>query len=105
LTEQGREQLNKALDKLDELMERWNNRLTLDNLDLAKRYLKAELGVHVHLRYRVLAESGPDSIDFCAIFQRERELGRDDADALCGRDLGEIDRGRIGVGLKTSARV
>jgi hypothetical protein len=28
LTEQGREQLNEAFDKLDELVERWNQRLT-----------------------------------------------------------------------------
>jgi hypothetical protein len=100
LAEQGREKLNESVNKLDELKKRWNERLTLDNLDLTERYLKFELGVHVHLRYRVLAESGRDSVDFCAIFQRERALGRDNADALCGRDLGEIDRGRIGVGIK-----
>jgi hypothetical protein len=100
LAEQGREKLNESVNKLDELKKRWNERLTLDNLDLTERYLKFELGVHVHLRYRVLAESGRDSVDFCAIFQRERGLGRDNADALCGRDLGEIDRGRIGVGIK-----
>jgi hypothetical protein len=28
LIEQGREQLNEAFDKLDELVERWNQRLT-----------------------------------------------------------------------------
>jgi hypothetical protein len=100
LTKQGREEPNEAFNKLDELKKRWHQRLTFDNLDLAKRYLKFELGVHVHLRYRVLAESGRDSVDFCAIFQRERGLGRDNADALCGRDLREIDRGRIGVGIK-----
>jgi hypothetical protein len=100
LAEQGREKLNESVNKLDELKKRWNERLTLDSLDLTERYLKFELGVHVHLRYRVLAESGRDSVDFCAIFQRERGLGRDNADALCGRDLREIDRGRIGVGIK-----
>jgi hypothetical protein len=71
LTEQGRKQLDEAFDKLDELVERWNNRLTLDNLDLAKRYLKNELRVHVHLRYWVVSAAGEDSVDFCAIFQRE----------------------------------
>jgi hypothetical protein len=100
LAEQGREKLNESVNKLDELKKRWNERLTLDNLDLTERYLKFELGVHVHLRYRVLAESGRDSVDFCAIFQRERELGHDDADALRRRYLGEIDRGRIGVGIQ-----
>ena len=100
MAEQGREKLNESVNKLDELKKRWNERLTLDSLDLTERYLKFELGVHVHLRYRVLAESGRDSVDFCAIFQRERGLGRDNADALCGRDLREIDRGRIGVGIK-----
>jgi len=48
LSEQGWEELDEAFDKLDELMQRWDNRLTLDNLDLAKRYLKNELGIHVH---------------------------------------------------------
>jgi hypothetical protein len=50
MTEQGREKLDEAFDKLDELMERWNQRLTLDNLDLAKRYLNRQLGIHLHLR-------------------------------------------------------
>jgi hypothetical protein len=71
LAEQRREKLDEALDKLDELVERWNQRLTLDNLDLAKRYLKNELRVHLHLRYRVVSEAGRDSVDYCAIFQRE----------------------------------
>ena len=65
--EQGWEPLDEAFYKLDEPMQRFNDRLTLDNLDLAKRYLKAELGVHIKLRYRVVAESGRDSTDFCAI--------------------------------------
>jgi hypothetical protein len=100
LTEKGWEQLDKALDKLDELMERWNNRLTLDNLDLAKRYLKAELGVHVHLRSRVVAPVGGDSVDFCTIFQRERELGHDEPEALRRRKFEKVERGLAGVGVQ-----
>jgi hypothetical protein len=100
LAEQGREQLNEAFNKLDELIERWNNRLTLDNLDLAKRYLKAELGVHVHLRYWVDAEAGRDSVDFCAIFQRKREFRREKGHALRRRELMELERGHAGVGFQ-----
>jgi hypothetical protein len=32
-----------ALHELDELLDRWENRLTVDNLALAERYLKGEL--------------------------------------------------------------
>jgi hypothetical protein len=100
LAVQGREQLNEALDKLHDLTERWNQRLTLDNLDLAKRYLKLELGVHVHLRYRVAAEACRNSVDYCAIFQRKREFGCDDADALRRRHLVDFERGHAGVGFQ-----
>jgi hypothetical protein len=75
LTEQGREKRHESFDKLDELMERWKNRLTLHNLDLVKRYLKVELGVHVHLRQRAVSEVGRDAVEYCAIFQRERVSG------------------------------
>lgn len=78
-------------------MERWNNRLTLDNLDLAKRYLNGELGIHVHLRSRVVAKAGRDSVDFCAIFQRER--GSDHADTVGRSNQFPVDdRGWVVVG-------
>jgi hypothetical protein len=32
-----------ALHELDELLDRWENRLTVDNLALAERYLKGEI--------------------------------------------------------------
>jgi hypothetical protein len=79
LTKKRREQFDESLHKLNELTERWDQRLTLDNLDLAKRYLKVELGVHVHLSYRVAAETRRDSVDYCAIFQRDSQSGPDDA--------------------------
>src|SRR6266498_5412668 len=47
-----------------ELMERLNNRLTLDNLRLSERYVEGELHVLVHF---VLGDGG----EYVAAFQRE----------------------------------
>jgi hypothetical protein len=40
LAEERREKRDEALDKLSKLMQRFDERLTLDNLTLSKRYLK-----------------------------------------------------------------
>jgi len=71
---QRREQLDEALDKLGELTQRWENRLTLDNLALVERYIKAELRILVHLALVPGAGVGRDPQDYCALFERERAL-------------------------------
>src|SRR4051794_32205775 len=55
-------------DQGDQLMHRWNQRLTLKNLSLAKRYLKGELRIHVHGTF---SRGLHNSEDFCAVFERE----------------------------------
>lgn len=59
-----------ALDELSELLERWDNRLTIDNLSLAERYLKGELVVGVEFG---CVDWG--SQQFRAIYQRELPIG------------------------------
>lgn len=54
-----------VLHQTDELVERWNNRLTFNNLALVKRYVKGELWVHVHLQSKV----GGKAEQFCVLLQ------------------------------------
>jgi hypothetical protein len=54
-----------CIDKATQLMEKWNNRLTMNNLRLAKRYLEGDLELHVVFR---LADV-PDPTDYCAILK------------------------------------
>ena len=49
-SEERKELTDNAIDKARQLMEKWKNRLTLDNLRLAERYLVGELEILVHLR-------------------------------------------------------
>ncbi len=55
-----------AINKLRELMERFKDRLTLDNLRLAERYVKGELLILVHMRSSCCPTNAPD---FGVIFQ------------------------------------
>jgi hypothetical protein len=71
LTKECDERFDEAFDKLSNLMERWDQRLTLYNLDLAKRYSKGELRIHAHLHHRIIDSPGGNAVDFCAIFQRD----------------------------------
>jgi hypothetical protein len=75
LTKEPREKIYEAFDKLDKLTERWNQRLTLDNLALTERYLKGELRIIVNLR-QVVAALGRDFEEYCAIFQRKLPVCR-----------------------------
>ena len=43
-----------ALHKLRQLGQQWNDRLTLNNLRLIDRYLKGELEILIHLRWRAI---------------------------------------------------
>lgn len=61
------EDLDYALGEVEQICERWNNRLTVNNLAFAKRYLENEVCVCIEFR---LEEHG--SKKFVSIFQRER---------------------------------
>lgn len=58
------EDINRALHEYDEVVERWNNRITLDNLNFVERYLKNEIGVCL-----VFGLEKCRSRQFIAIFQ------------------------------------
>ncbi len=63
---QGLEGYDRTVRMLNELSERWNNRLTLDNLRLAERYVEGELCIILHAR---LANE-----ECVAVFQRHLEI-------------------------------
>lgn len=66
------ELVNDPVDQMRKLMEKWDNRLTLDNLRLAERYLEGGLEIHVHIR--VFAVVNVDATDFCAVLKNCKPL-------------------------------
>lgn len=80
MTKERREKLDEALDKLAELRQRWEQRLTLDNLALAERYIKGELRILVHLRSRLATDLGRYPEEYCAIFERVLPVGGPNSD-------------------------
>jgi hypothetical protein len=79
-----RKRFKRCASKLDELSERWDNRLTIDNLALAKRYINGNLRAVADVR---VSRGGSYSKDFRAIFQRILPI--------CGVDVDEeISGGR-----------
>lgn len=61
----GPELLNNSLNQINKTVKRWDQRLTVHNLALAKRYFKRELRIHVPAPTGL----GLYAEDFCAIFQ------------------------------------
>src|SRR6056297_520316 len=59
--------------KLVELFRRWDNRLTIDNLSLAKRYIEGELLVFVAF---ILSGGGFNGQKCRAVFHRELRISR-----------------------------
>src|SRR5207302_1803612 len=55
---------NNVADKMSSLIERFGDRLTLENRRLSERYSKGELHILIRMRYR-------DSVDYIAFLQRE----------------------------------
>src|SRR6185503_12535409 len=60
--------------QLAELEKRFDNRLTIENLALAKRYLDGELRIGIVCSAKWLP------IEFCTVFQRELPISRADGD-------------------------
>lgn len=60
---------NDAVRHAHDVIQRWNNRITLRDLRLGERYLKGQLVFHVHLTH------GTDGghPEYCALFQRIKE--------------------------------
>jgi hypothetical protein len=69
------EQRNKpsddAIDKMNKLMQKWKDRLTVDNLRLSERYLKGEVEVIVHLWATFPGDAGY----FCSILKNWESSG------------------------------
>jgi hypothetical protein len=95
--EQMREQVDDPVNKVRELMEKWDKRITLDNLRLVERYLKGELEVHILLRLSV--ESGQAG-EFAAILTYFEPIARAEQDrsSKC-RDIapGECSANQTGI--------
>src|ERR1700676_4870086 len=68
-------------DKIRHTLERFENRITLNNPRFAERYIKQEIYLLVHFRIRGVDE------EFVAYLEREHPVGRGSI---------EVERGRIG---------
>src|SRR5713226_3479059 len=77
------EQSDDLLRKLGRLMEKWKDRLTLDNLRLTERYIVGELDFFILLRRTV----DPIHADFCAVFKYHRPRS---GNAFDGCDIEEF---------------
>src|SRR5271168_1443206 len=66
----GRESHNDALDKCRELMDRFEQRLTLDNPRLIQRYVESKLHLLIHFRVGRIDE------EFVALLQWEENISR-----------------------------
>ena len=60
--------------KYDELLEAWDNRLTIDNLALAKRYVEGEL--KIGLMFSLCIGTEAVRKNYIAVIERELDLGR-----------------------------
>ena len=64
------ERVSNAVNELRGLMERFENRLTFENLALAERYVCSQIALHIHYRSSI-SFNGRDDGKLCAIFQEE----------------------------------
>src|SRR5262245_20505769 len=87
--EQRLETNNDVINRLHHIMERWQERLTLDNLRIADRYVKGEL--HILVRFRI---GGIDE-EHIAFFQRALPISGAYPE---GRNL-NFAEGRVGEAL------
>ena len=107
-TEAGLKQQDSVADKISEMLERYQNRLTLDNTRFIERYLKGELHILLHFSVRQINEQ------FVAYFQRDQipsgskesvEFRNDAAGELCLHHLlhfgmhkrAEVNASEVGV--------
>lgn len=51
-TQAGLEAQDSAADQISKMLDRFNQRLTLDNLRLIERYVKSEIFLHVHFHFK-----------------------------------------------------
>lgn len=63
--EKRQEPADDAINEMRQLVKKWDDRLTLDNLRIAERYLKGEVEFLIHLQVRAVGPS--DSRHFCVV--------------------------------------
>ena len=81
------ENVERLFGELAELDHRWENRLTINNLAFAKRYIESKLRLALYFRVSLLdSRLGADGKDYCAIFQGILPVGGVDEEG------GELDR-------------
>jgi hypothetical protein len=85
----ARENINDAFREFDELCERWDNRLSIKNLSLAKRYLEGMLEFGIVLKWQ--SDSGIIN-EYVAVFERKFPVGWR---ASQHRALGHVNGGII----------
>src|SRR5947209_3338594 len=98
---EGDELVNDCIDKTAQLMEKWKNRLTLDNLRLSERYRKGEIHLIVHCRMIRSDCRLFDTNDFCAIYQYGDSIARRPTDSSFEHRPNDIKHARqlVDVGL------
>jgi hypothetical protein len=87
MLEKRDELVNDLVNKVSEMMDRFNQRLRLNNLRLVERYIKAELHLLVHFVIR-----GADE-QFVAHLQRAQGIGWSEE----SRQFGKFDAWKTGV--------
>ena len=65
------ERLGDAINYLQDFMQRHKNRLTLQNLSLAKRYVCGDIAIHIRYRPSV-GFYAHDQTEWCAVFQENK---------------------------------
>ena len=85
ISETRSESRNDALDKCRELMERFEQRLCLNNLRLIERYIKSELQILIQFRIGSIDE------EFIACLQGEENVGGLEK-SIKDRKLGSVER-------------
>ena len=94
--EERNDLVDHARDNLRTIGQKWNDRLTLNNLRLIDRYLEGEIEILIHLR-RGAARPG-DADDFCASLKHDREPSGTNVDrpvGLCSKLFDKSADGRI----------
>jgi hypothetical protein len=93
LKESAFENEDKALHEIDELTKRWHERIAINNLALAERYFKNEMGIGLIFR-----KKKGDSKKFIAFFKRElRSQCLYPFGELSTFRMGELNAGEIGA--------
>jgi len=95
------ELVDNGIHNIAKIMEKWNNRLTLDNANLIDRYLKGDIEVLVHLRSIVMQS---DVTEYCVIIKypnfadrRWRDLESNKCRLGPSRTVSEINAATINV--------